>query len=261
MPTGPISAFIDRHYLHFNAATLKDAATHPSSRGGRRQDAAHRRGAMSTAELGISMAEMIRSGKIHAICCGRQSRGGRLQPRGAFPLRARPALSGPDAGGRTGAAGPSPEPRHRHVHSRRGSDAPDRADRARRVDGRRPARRSAVSARVSVSHSARRHVEAVLRNRSEEQLAAGRVGRQPADIRARLGGLDARERVRRALPVRSHQVAADDAGRDRIHDGAGQLVSRDQSGVFDRVFPNRRRDRRRLPDLRRADAPSGLTAS
>src|SRR5476651_2644504 len=26
-------------------------------------------GAMSTAELGISLAEMIRAGKIHAICC------------------------------------------------------------------------------------------------------------------------------------------------------------------------------------------------
>ena len=26
-------------------------------------------GAMSTAELGISLAEMIRQGKVHAICC------------------------------------------------------------------------------------------------------------------------------------------------------------------------------------------------
>ena len=69
-PKGPISAFIDRHYLHFNAAALKDAADAYS----RHIDAGGRMmltvaGAMSTAELGISMAEMIRAGKIHAICC------------------------------------------------------------------------------------------------------------------------------------------------------------------------------------------------
>ena len=70
MSTGPISAFIDRHYLHFNAATLKDAADayirHITGGGKMLLTVA---GAMSTAELGISMAEMIRSGKIHAICC------------------------------------------------------------------------------------------------------------------------------------------------------------------------------------------------
>src|SRR6185295_2848251 len=67
---GPISAFIDRHFRHFNSAVLKDAA---------RADASHldaggqmlvtMGGAMSTAELGTSLAEMIRRGKIHAICC------------------------------------------------------------------------------------------------------------------------------------------------------------------------------------------------
>lgn len=69
-PTGPISAFIDRHYLHFNAAALKDAAEAYSRHvdtGGRMMLTVA--GAMSTAELGISMAEMIRAGKIHAICC------------------------------------------------------------------------------------------------------------------------------------------------------------------------------------------------
>ena len=68
--TGPVSAFIDRHFKHFNAAALNDAAnaysTHIDS-GGRMLVAMA--GAMSTAELWISLAEMIRAGKVHAICC------------------------------------------------------------------------------------------------------------------------------------------------------------------------------------------------
>jgi deoxyhypusine synthase len=67
---GPVSAFIDRHFLHFNAATLIDAANayyqHVESGGKMLVTLA---GAMSTAELGISLAEMIRSGKVHGICC------------------------------------------------------------------------------------------------------------------------------------------------------------------------------------------------
>jgi deoxyhypusine synthase len=67
---GPVSAFIDRHYRHFNAAALKDAADgyirHVES-GGRMMVTLA--GAMSTAELGVSLAEMIRRGKIHAISC------------------------------------------------------------------------------------------------------------------------------------------------------------------------------------------------
>src|SRR6185369_12743815 len=70
MPTGPISRFIDRQFLHFNAAALKDAADayirHLDTGGTMLLTVA---GAMSTAELGISMAEMIRARKVHAICC------------------------------------------------------------------------------------------------------------------------------------------------------------------------------------------------
>lgn len=70
MPTGPISRFVDRQFLHFNAAALKDAADayirHVESGGQMFLTVA---GAMSTAELGISMAEMIRMKKVHAICC------------------------------------------------------------------------------------------------------------------------------------------------------------------------------------------------
>jgi deoxyhypusine synthase len=69
-PAGSVSAFVDRHFLHFNAAALKDAAEGYSRHidaGGQMLVAMG--GAMSTAELGISLAEMIRAGKVHAICC------------------------------------------------------------------------------------------------------------------------------------------------------------------------------------------------
>lgn len=67
---GPISQFIDNHYRHFNAAALKDAAkgyrAHMDKGGKMLVTLA---GAMSTAELGISLAEMIRQDKVHAISC------------------------------------------------------------------------------------------------------------------------------------------------------------------------------------------------
>lgn len=70
MPAGPISQFIDRHFLHFNAAALKDAADAYSRHvGGGGSMLVTLAGAMSTAELGKSLAEMIRQGKVHGICC------------------------------------------------------------------------------------------------------------------------------------------------------------------------------------------------
>ena len=65
-----VSSFIKQHYRHFNAATLVDAAEAYSrllASGGKMFLTMG--GAMSTAELGISLAEMIRREKIHAICC------------------------------------------------------------------------------------------------------------------------------------------------------------------------------------------------
>ena len=65
-----ISEFIQRNYRHFNAAVLKDAAdayiAH-LNRGGKMMITLA--GAMSTAELGVSLAEMIRRDKVHAITC------------------------------------------------------------------------------------------------------------------------------------------------------------------------------------------------
>src|SRR3954470_12562138 len=67
---GPISSFIKHHYRHFNAATLVDAAegyiAHLDKGGKMFMTIA---GAMSTAELGVSLAEMIRQGKVHGISC------------------------------------------------------------------------------------------------------------------------------------------------------------------------------------------------
>lgn len=67
---GPITQFIERHYMHFNSAALKDAARdykkHIEQGGKMLMTLA---GAMSTAELGKSLAEMIRQGKVHAISC------------------------------------------------------------------------------------------------------------------------------------------------------------------------------------------------
>lgn len=67
---GPISRFVEKHYLHFNAAALVDAAKgyerHLSKKGKMMITLA---GAMSTAELGISLAEMIRQNKVDIISC------------------------------------------------------------------------------------------------------------------------------------------------------------------------------------------------
>jgi len=70
MKRGPISEFMLKNYKHFNSASLVDAAvgweTHLNNGGKMFVTLA---GAMSTAELGISLAEMIRNDKVHAICC------------------------------------------------------------------------------------------------------------------------------------------------------------------------------------------------
>ncbi|HEX6467384.1 MAG TPA: deoxyhypusine synthase family protein [Terriglobales bacterium] len=58
------------HYRHFNAAALVDAAEGYErllASGGKMFMTIA--GAMSTAELGISLAEMIRQGKVHGISC------------------------------------------------------------------------------------------------------------------------------------------------------------------------------------------------
>jgi deoxyhypusine synthase len=67
---GSVRDFLRRHFKHFNAAALVDAADAYNdhiAKGGKMLVALA--GAMSTAELGISLAEMIRQNKVHAISC------------------------------------------------------------------------------------------------------------------------------------------------------------------------------------------------
>lgn len=67
---GPVSTFLKHHYRHFNAASLVSAAeaysSHINAGGSMIVTLA---GAMSSAELGLSLAEMIRQGKVSAISC------------------------------------------------------------------------------------------------------------------------------------------------------------------------------------------------
>lgn len=65
-----VKEFLKHHYRHFNAASLIDAAegyVNLLESGGKMFLTMG--GAMSTAELGLSLAEMIRQGKVHAITC------------------------------------------------------------------------------------------------------------------------------------------------------------------------------------------------
>lgn len=67
---GPISQFLERNYLHFNSKTLLDAAKSYKShleQGGKMLVTLA--GAMSTAELGKTLAQMIREDKVHGISC------------------------------------------------------------------------------------------------------------------------------------------------------------------------------------------------
>jgi deoxyhypusine synthase len=65
-----VSDFVHHHFRHFNAAALIDAADayNKHLRGGGKMFMTLA-GAMSTGELGLSLADMIRRDKVHAICC------------------------------------------------------------------------------------------------------------------------------------------------------------------------------------------------
>ncbi|WP_340073818.1 deoxyhypusine synthase family protein [Leptobacterium sp. I13] len=67
---GPISDFIEKYYLHFNAAALVDAAkAYEQQLNAGSKMMITLAGAMSTGELGKILAEMIRQDKVHIISC------------------------------------------------------------------------------------------------------------------------------------------------------------------------------------------------
>jgi deoxyhypusine synthase len=67
---GAVRDYIVHHFRHFNAAVVVDAAraweAHLQKQGKMMLTMA---GAMSTGEMGLSVAELIRKDKVHAICC------------------------------------------------------------------------------------------------------------------------------------------------------------------------------------------------
>ena len=67
---GPVGAFLEHHFRHFNAREVVEAArayeAHLEAGGKMLVSLA---GAMSTGELGLSLARLIREGKVHAISC------------------------------------------------------------------------------------------------------------------------------------------------------------------------------------------------
>jgi len=70
MNNGSMKGFIDTHFRHFNAGILREAA-HAYKEFLEKKGLMFMAiaGAMSTAEIGKSLAEMIRKEKVHAICC------------------------------------------------------------------------------------------------------------------------------------------------------------------------------------------------
>ena len=194
---GPVSAFIDRHFRHFNAAALIDAADAYSRHidtGGTMLVTLG--GAMSTAELGISLAEMIRADKVHAICCT----GANLEE-DVFNLVAHSHYERvPHYRDLT----PRDEQALLDRHLNRVTDTCIPEEEAmRRIErivleewlAADAAARTLLSARVPLSGAAVEGARTALRDRSARQLAAGRERCRPADLRSRLGRLDAGQRL------------------------------------------------------------------
>lgn len=67
---GPVSQFLTHHFRHFNAATVVDAAkAYEDQLNAGAKMMVTLAGAMSSGELGLSLAEMIRRDKVHIITC------------------------------------------------------------------------------------------------------------------------------------------------------------------------------------------------
>ncbi len=232
---GAISTFIAHHYRHFNAAALIDAAKGYEAhlrQGGKMLVTLA--GAMRTAELGLSLAEMIRRDKVHAIVCtGANLEEDIFNLVAHDSLRARAALPRPHAARRAGAARAPHEPRHRHLHPRDGGDAPHREGGARGV-GRRPTARASATSRTSsctrCSASGKLKKSLPDRSRSTRGCSPPREKNLPMWVPgwedSTLGNMYAghvHQRRREERPHRAH--------RHRVHDDAGRVVHRDREAA------------------------------
>ena len=187
-------AFIRHHYRHFNAAALVDAAEayrelidgggkHAAGHG--RRDEHRRAGPLAGGD------DPPGQGPRHLLH-RREPRGGPLQPRRPRPLRARPELPRADARARSTSCS------SRHLNRVTDTCIPE-DEAIRRIEdaildewtGADAGRRALFPARVPLPDPAQRASGVQLPDRSRRQLADGRVREEPADLRARLGGLDA----------------------------------------------------------------------
>ena len=261
--SGPVSSFVRHHYRHFNAAALVDAAEayieHLDSGGKMLVTLA---GAMSTAELGLSLAEMIRQDKVHAISCT----GANLEE-DIFNLVAHDHYERvPHYRDLT----PQDEQALLDRHMNRVTDtcipeeeAMRRIETAvlRALGRRRTRRRALLPARVHVPRSsASGSIEQYYQiDPKDSWMVAAAEKNLPMFVPgwedSTLGNMYAGHVHHRRREERAHR-----AHRHRVHDRAGRLVHEDDRDSVDRLLPDRRRHRRRLPDLRRADAPPGPAA-
>jgi hypothetical protein len=213
-----IRDFIDEHFRHFNAAALRDAAIAYEqciADGGRMLVTLA--GAMSTAELGRSLAEMIRRDKVHAICCT----GANLEE-DLFNLvahdhyRARAPLPRPDARRRAGPARRGARPRHRHLHPRGGRHPKARAHLIPHLEGADADGVAPSPARVPLRPHPLRALEPDYEADPKNAWLLEACATRPADLRARLGGLHARQHLccptssmaRSRRPTRSSPVSS-----------------------------------------------------
>ena len=264
---GAVRDFILHHYRHFNAAVVVDAAQglrRPPRQG--RQDARHAGRRHEHGRAGPLAGEMIRQDKVHAhLLHRRQPRGGRLQPGRARPLRARAQLPRPLARGREGAAraaastaSPTPaSPRRRRCARIERDDARALAEGATRAA-------SATSpTSTSTSCSAAAKLEELLPDRPQ-----GLAGSSPRPRRTCRSSCPAGRTPPSATSSWPRVIRGDDRELPASSRPASstwatlvELVQRDRRAAHvDRLLPDRRRHRRRLPDLRRADDPAGPAA-
>ena len=211
MTRGPITEFMLEHYKHFNAATVIDAsrAWEEHLAGGGKMFVTIA-GAMSTAELRLSLAEMIRQDKIHGICCT----GANLEE-DVFNLVAHDYYERvPDWRDLT------PDDEHELLERglNRVTDTCIPEDEAmRRIEAavnrvwRKPGRerRALLPARVPVASCSRTgELAEHYQIDPKDSLDAGRLREEPADLRPRLGRFDPRQHVRRRIASRRHQERA-----------------------------------------------------